>query len=506
MLENLKLTIKNSLIYGLGNVSLKITGLILIPIYTNTKFLSLEDYGTLGMLEILAQLSLALIELSLNQSLTRWYWDADYRKKQRSMFFTVLVSIIGVALVLNGLLFPSKKILSSLIFENSGKANLLQLMFFSATMDVLVGTFQTLLKLQQRALKFALTNVTKLSVNLFITIILIVHFHKNIEAIFIGQIAGSFVFILLLLPFILKNLEAKFNLKMLKEMLGYSYPLIIASVSAILLNTLDRYFLNYYSDLKNVGLYALGFKIANTIKILVITSVQMAISPMLFQMMNAPDRFRFYSKYMTYFGFITMIMVLGLGLFSMEIIKVITIDRAYWASFKIIPIIGMAIFFGMLKDTALLGLQIAKKSKIVSIVVVLITILNLGLNFALTPVLGMYGASLSSLLAQMVFFIVIIILAQKHYPIPYEIKKIVLLFIAGSILLIFSYVPDDWNVIYRIIIKTAVFVSFPFILYFLDFYEKIELVRMMEFYRKWKNPNRWKRNFNELFQNIGTKS
>ena len=119
-------------------------------------------------------------------------------------------------------------------------------------------------------------------------------------------------------------------------------------------------------------------------------SVQMAVSPMLFQMMNSPERYRFYSKYMTYFAFVTMFMVLGLSLFGREIIKVITIDRAYWESFRIMPLIGLAIFFSMLKDTSLLGLQIAKKSKIVSTVVVLMTLLNPGLNFVLTPVLGMY--------------------------------------------------------------------------------------------------------------------
>src|SRR4030042_2643850 len=135
MLANLKLTIKNSMIYGLGNVSLKITGLILIPIYTNTKFLSLEEYGVLGMLEILAQLSVAIIELSLNQSLTRWYWDPDSRKKQKSMFFTVLMTILGMAVLLNTLLFPSKELLSGVLFSSSDKAGLIQLMFLSATFD-----------------------------------------------------------------------------------------------------------------------------------------------------------------------------------------------------------------------------------------------------------------------------------------------------------------------------------------------------------------------------------
>jgi O-antigen/teichoic acid export membrane protein len=502
MLDNLKLTIKNSLVYGLGNVSLKITGLILIPIYTNTKFLSLEDYGVLGMLEILAQLSVAIIELSLNQSLTRWYWDPDYRKKQRSMFFTVIMTILGVALILNSLLFPSKEWLSNILFSQSEKAVFLQLMFLSATFDVFVGSIQTLLKLQQKAVLFSITNIIKLSVTLGTIILLIVHFHRSVDGIFLGQISGSLVFILILAPYILKNLEIRFEASVLKEMLTYSYPLIIASVSAILLNTLDRYFLNYYSNLKEVGLYSLGFKIANTVKVLVVMSVQMAVSPILFQMMNSPERYRFYSKYMTYFAFATMFMVLGMSLFGREIIKVITIDRAYWESFKIMPVIGLSIFFSMLKDTSLLGLQLAKKSMIVSVVVVLITLLNLGFNFILTPVLGMYGASLSSMLAQAAFFTVIYHFAQKHYHIPYEIGKIILLFITGSFLLLISYIPGEWNVALRILIKTLVLVSFPFILYFLRFYEKIELIRLKEFYAKWKNPLHWKQNLHNVLKSL----
>jgi O-antigen/teichoic acid export membrane protein len=251
-----------------------------------------------------------------------------------------------------------------------------------------------------------------------------------------------------------------------------------------------------------VGLYSLGFKIANTVKVLVVMSVQMAVSPLLFQMMNSPERYRFYSKYMTYFAFMTMFMILGIGLFGREIIKVITTDRAYWESFKIMPIIGLSIFFSMLKDTSLLGLQIAKKSKIVSTVVVMITLLNLGLNFILTPVWGMYGASMSSLLAQVVFFMVIYRMAQKHYPIPYEIGKIMLLFFTGTLFLFVSYIPGEWNAVIRILVKTVFLVSFPFILYFFGFYEKIERIRLSEFYQKYKNPLHWKKNIDDALRHL----
>ncbi|MBN1415293.1 MAG: oligosaccharide flippase family protein [Bacteroidales bacterium] len=500
MLDNLKLSVKNSLIYSLGNVSLKITGLILIPIYTNPKYLTVEDYGTLGMLEIVAQLAAAVLELSLIQSLTRWFWDSNYSKRQKSMFFTVMVAVISLSLTFNIFIRPFTDSISTLLFSRPDISYLIRLMFLSAGLDVLVGCIQTLLKLQQKALKFTSTNIVKLLVNLAVTIVLITVYDYSVDAIFIGQICGSIIFVSMLLPHIIKNMEPRFDLPLLKEMLSYSYPLIIASVSAILLNTLDRYFLNYYSDIRNVGLYSLGFKIANTIKILVVTSIQMAMSPMLFKMMYAPDRFRFYSKYMTYFSYVTMIMILGLSLFSLEIIKVITVDRAYWESFKIIPIVCMAIFFGMLKDTSLLGLQIAKNSKAISGVIILITLMNVGLNFILTPVLGMYGASLSSLIAQIFFFIIIYRIAQRNYPIPYEIKKIVILFVSGSILLVFSYLPNAWSPVLRVSIKAVVFISFPFLLGVLRFYEKIERVRLKELFFKWRNPFHWPENFEQYFK------
>lgn len=491
MLENLKITVKNSLIYSLGNVSLKLAGLVLIPIYTNPKYLSVEDYGVLGILEIVAQLIAVIIELSLIQSLTRWYWDSDYLQKQKSMFFTVTITILFLSTIFYFSVLPFSGSISNLLFKKTTLAPLIKLMVLSSGIDVMVGCIQTLLKLQQKALKFAVSNITKLLTNILITVILITIFNHSLDAIFIGQICGSIVFIIYLLPHIIRNIEPKFNYPLLKEMLSYSYPLIIASISAILLNTLDRYFLNYYSNIKEVGLYSLGFKIANTIKIFVVTSIQMAMSPFLFKMMYSPERYRFYSKYMTYFAFVTMYTILGLCLFSLEIIKVLTVNVAYFTSFKIVPIICLAIFFSMLKDTSLLGLQIAKNSKAISKVVIFITLLNVGFNFVLTPLLGMFGAAISSLIAQILFFIIIYSTAQKSYPIPYELKKIILLLITGTALLIFTYIPGSWNILVRIPIKLIVFISFPFILYLFNFYEKIELQRLKELFFKWKNPSKW---------------
>jgi hypothetical protein len=52
MLNTFKSVAKGTVIYGFANVSIKLLGIILIPIYTNYKYLSKADFGVLGVLDI----------------------------------------------------------------------------------------------------------------------------------------------------------------------------------------------------------------------------------------------------------------------------------------------------------------------------------------------------------------------------------------------------------------------------------------------------------------------
>ena len=63
MLENLKNALKNTVIYSVGNLSSKLLGLILIPLYTDK--LTVSEYGILGILEITAQIFTAVFGMSL---------------------------------------------------------------------------------------------------------------------------------------------------------------------------------------------------------------------------------------------------------------------------------------------------------------------------------------------------------------------------------------------------------------------------------------------------------
>ncbi|MDP4292724.1 MAG: polysaccharide biosynthesis C-terminal domain-containing protein, partial [Bacteroidota bacterium] len=496
MLSNIKAILKNSAIYGFGNLSTKLAGFILIPIYTS--HFSVAEFGVLSMMEVTAQVIIAVFGLSLYQGFFRWYWDKGMAGRQKGLFFTVTMILIGVSLVTAAILFPLLNTISVWFFQTAEYSYLLKMMLIASLMQMVMVMPSTLLRLQEKAVLYTATNLIQLSVNLFFTIFFIIHFHQKVEGIYHAQIIGSVVYFLVLFRFIIKNSAFRFETKVLKDMLVFCYPLILSAISGVIFNVTDRYSLKILGDLQNVGIYSLGFKITNTLYVFVITSVMFAIQPMIYKKMDAPDNKRFYSKLMTYLTFGIMFFVLGVMLFGKEIIKVLAQKTAYWDAYQIIPFLAYAILFGMFKDIATTGLNITKKTKIIAITVALMAALNIALNFVFIPFLHNMGAALSKMLSQIVFFVIIYRSSQKVYPIPYEIMKLMKMLILGIALYFLSLLTNDMQLIWRLTIKTAMIASFPVILYFMNFYEKIELETMYGGWNKWRNLSRFKENLKTI--------
>ncbi|MCK9206153.1 MAG: hypothetical protein M0P66_03500 [Salinivirgaceae bacterium] len=132
MIGDLKRTFRKSSIYAIGNVATKLIGLVLIPLYTDVKFFTVSDYGAFGLLEITSQVLVAILGLSLAQSLTRWFWDADFIEKQKSVFFiTLLTMVILSTLIIVGV-FPFADFFSQLLFSNTSYGYIIQLVLISS--------------------------------------------------------------------------------------------------------------------------------------------------------------------------------------------------------------------------------------------------------------------------------------------------------------------------------------------------------------------------------------
>jgi len=496
MFKLVKKTAKNSLIYGLGNLSTKIIGLILLPFYTS--YLSTSEYGILSLVEITAWLLTAVVSVKLNAAMFRWYWDKNYIDKRKSIFFSSLIFFLITSLLLLFPLFFFSKDISILLFETSKYSHLIVLMLISTALQVAIQLILHIMQLQEKAIFYSVTSIVKLVIALVLTIVFITYFERGVKGIYEALIISQIFFLIVALKYILSNIEFKIEIEIIGDMLKYSYPLMFAEISGIILTVSDRYILNFMTTTSDVGLYSLAYRLSNTIRVLIYSSVMMAVTPIIYKYIDKPNNGRFYSKIMTYLAFSVMVFVLFFSLFSKEIIELVAQNRDYWTASTLVPVISFAIFLGILKDISLNGLSISKKTGVIAIVVLIVSVINIVLNILLIPYWGTMGAAGATLIARIISFVIFYNIAQKHYPIPYELKKVLLVVLVGSGIVFTSLFVNKLGTYYAVGIKLCLLISFPVILYIFNFFEKIELQRINDLWNVWKNPIKWKENIKQI--------
>jgi O-antigen/teichoic acid export membrane protein len=498
MLKSIKISLKDTFIYGLGNIAVKVVGLILIPWTTNPKYFSIDEFGILGVLEISALVLTASMASALPQSLTRWFWDKEYKDNQKGIFFMTLSAQLIVSLTFCLLLVPLSGTLSSLIFSKTDWSRVITLVILASGIQAINNIINTLMRLQSKSLLYSITNLFKLTSVLSLTLYFILSKKMGLEGIYLAQVIGNALVVLFLLGYTIKNSKVFFDRSIFKSMNVYGFPLFLANISAVLLNVIDRYSLNSLDLLKSVALYTLAFKITSVLKLVIVDSMKLAIGPMMFKKIDSPDNKRFYTKVLLYSSYVLMFTIVGVSMFSFELIKVMAKSREFWNAVAIIPVLSLSIFFVNMKDIIIYGLHIAKKTRIIGTIVVFSTVLSLVLNILFIPLWGITGAAVATLLSQVIYWLSCYYYSQKVYYVPYEMKKMTVLLLTGAVLSFSGLFINGLDLFPRMVIKTGCLLSFPFILYLFNFYEPVELKFIRGFFIKWSDIKNFKNNLNSL--------
>jgi O-antigen/teichoic acid export membrane protein len=498
MLQDIKRTAKNSIIYGVGFLLSRLVGFLLIPVYTNEKILTTQQYGIQSIIEISIFLLTTVFGIQISSGFFRLYPDKAYENKKNSIFFTSLVFLFVSGLLMLFLLFIFRNYLSIVLFESTKFSYLIVLLGIATFFEIIFQVPNVLIRIQEKPVLFTGSNLIRLVSSLSFTILFIVYYRRGVEGIYEAYILGQLTYFLMISRFSKRNLEFKFDKEVLKEMLSYCYPLAFSAIAGMILVTTDRYLIKFLKTLDDVAIYSLGFKIANTINFLVVASINLALSPILVKKMNDPNNKRFYSKTLTYTVFTVMFFVMGLSFFAKEIIMLTAQHQQYWISYKFVPYIAFGSIFFMLKDLVNIGILISKKTSKIAFVVITMSAINFVLDYFFIYFFSYTGAAIVYLIVYFVYFLWIYHISQKTYYIPYENLKLVKMILLGALLWLISWTLNDINLLLRIPLKLSLIISFPFVLYFLKFYEEAEVIAIRNGWQKWKNPKRWKDNLKNV--------
>ncbi len=487
MIEKIRSSIRQSFYYGVGNVAVKFVGLILLPIYSR-KF-AIETYGLLALFEVIAEIIIAFSSLGIMGGFNRWYWDQDSQSKQKSLFFTtMLFSILSTSIFLL-ISFWVICHYSMPIFSVEIGTGLMLIYLINILFRVILNRFLMLMQIKQLVKKQTKYVLLNMGVVLISTLFFILKLDMSLEGIFLGQICGNLLVIILILPIILGEMEFKIEWKLLKEIVVYSYPLAISGIMSIVMTFSDRFILKHFFTLGTVGQYSLAYKISSLIKLFVVRSFLKSYSFKYYLEIKNEMHNKFFYKSVTYFTFVSIYSTLVLCILSGLLIKVLLKNVDYLDSLVIVPYLLIGIVLEGIRSMLTMPLMKLKKTKIVSLVSIGSGLLNVILNFLIIPSMGSIGAALTTAISKAVAVTIFLIFNKKYGYSDYEVVKYLKAFIVGAGLIYIWIIIPELGIFLKIVIDLIILILYPVILNLIGFFESSEIKMIKQSFTKWSKPS-----------------
>lgn len=474
MLQDIKNTVKQSAIYGLSRISLKFVSFILTPVISI--YFTVSEYGVLDRFERFWQIIFAISLFGMETALLRWYTLTENKEEKKSLIFTILLYLTGlnIVLILGGIVFSAT--LSQAIFDSSGYSNIIILTFLIACFEALMVVPLSLLRAENKPGKYLLITIASTVIALIFQLYFLIYTNNKLEGIFISKFIAPSLTFLVLLPFLIKRINLKFSFRHLKELLAFTFPLMLTGVVSTLLNSVNRFILGFIGKPDDVGLFSLASNISGILTFVLISPFQLAFNAIFWQKLKDSNAARFFTKSVTYSFLLYVWGALVISLLIPYIIKVyIPTKPAYWESQKLVSILSMSlVFYGML-TISYMSYHHAKRNDLIFYFQCGALVLNIILNYLLIPFWGMFGAAISTLVSFYLLIVFMYYFSGKYYFIKYESLKLYLIFIlAGFIIFAFQYydIQPKWL---DISLRLLACILFPLLLLPLRVYEKIEI-------------------------------
>ena len=423
--------VKNSSIYGTFIFLTRFGAFFITPIYWH--YLSPKDYGIIGLTAVLQGVLSPIIILGLHGAAERFYYDWEKDEIPRKLGtlwpISVFVALFFVALI---------ELTSSHIFPVLFKQVPYNPYFRIVLFTTFFASFQyfpfSILRITEKAKFFGLTSFMSFFTNAGISITLLAVMDVKVMAVLIGTLANSVIWAAFWMVWMLQRTKISLRVFDVKAELYYSLPSLPINIVNTIGNNFDRYLLEKYLGLTQLGYYNLGKRFGgyyNSVN----SSLKTAWFPMAYQMIVQRKDMKEILPYMSlaYFYILT-IFALSASLLSKEII--------YWFGkskfIEVYQYVPLFILYYLIQNFATAwgrGADLVKKPIYDLISIMSSVLVGIVLLYCLVPAYGAYGALGALLISCFVRTSIFVSIAHMLYPRRFLFKEVIYL----CILLISSF-------------------------------------------------------------------
>ena len=463
MNKQLKKLAGQTVIYGFSSVLGRLLNYLLVPLYTRL-FLP-EVYGIVTELYAYVTFLLILLTYGMETGLFRFGNDKqNFNKVYSSILFSLSVTSSLFIIIVLVFLEP---IASAM--QYSEHPEYILWMALIVALDAFTSIPFARLRLENKAWKFAIIKLINICTNIGFNLFFLIYCPKLLNSnpdsfilniyspnigvgyVFISNLLANIITLIILLPEIF-NVKIKVDFKLLKTILKYSLPLLVAGFAGMINETLDRVMLKHLvpeelNPMAQLGIYGANYKLA-VLMTLFIQMFRYAAEPFFFQNKNESNARQLYAKATKYFIIFGLMIFLGV-MFYIDIIKYF-ISTNYHEGLKVVPILLIAnlflgIFFNFsiwykLNDMTKYGAWLAIFGAVITIV----------LNLVLVPIYGYVGAAWATLVCYFLMTLLSFYWGQKYYKVPYEVGNGVFYFVLALSLYFISVFlkPESQTLMY----------------------------------------------------------
>ena len=433
----LKTAYKQTFIYGLATVIPRMLSFILVRLHTDKSVLqNVSDYGDVSVIFAYFVLFNVILAYGMETAFFRFLNKESAKEKvlstsSISLFLTSL-GFLGL-----GLLFQQQ--IADLTRIN---VNYITLVVWILFLDALVIIPFAYLRAQGKPIKYSIVKLANVIVNLGLNLFLLLYlqalaidnsiwdsiYEANFEVsyIFIANLVASGVTLLILLPFYFK-IKYKIDSELWKKMLRYALPVLVSGIAFSINETFDRVLLERLlpeSIAKtSIGMYSACYKLA-LFMMLFATAYRLGIEPFIFSQSKTKDAAKNYAKILEFFVICGALILLVVVVF-IDILKGILIpNEAYWDAMKVVPILLLAYLFLGIYHNLSVWYKITDRTEFGAYISVFGAVVTLLINVIFISTFSYMASAVATLVAYLSMTVLSYYFGRKHYPIPYNLKKI----------------------------------------------------------------------------------
>ena len=425
--ESLKRLTGESLVYGLGQVSGRAVNLLLVPVLT--RVLLKQQFGVAELITGYSASLLLVLVFGMDGALARFYYqqpDVATRLRMTSSSFAfriVTAGVVSLTLVLAaGPL--AEHLLGGGVYAKYIRLGAITLPFTLVVLwcnDVLRVTFQPW--------KFVTLNVTQTALVGGITIYLVMVQQLGVAGVLYGKLAGDSIAALLGITLSRHHIRPRLDGTILRQMLHYGMPLVPVALAYGVIGSVDRWSLQHFASLDEVGTYALAIKFFALVT-MGVSAFQLAFAPFAFARAQDPDAPRLYARIFGLYVAIATAGALACALLAPLGIQLLATRDYAGASRPALWLAFAAVAQGAYYIAGL-GINLSLRNALVGLSAGGAALLAVVANWVLVPRYGAEGAAMATFAGYATSAALTYVIAQRVHPLPYRGARLAALFVSG---------------------------------------------------------------------------